>query len=878
MWSKAFKLVTVAVFLVLVLSPDHGPAGEPAAVEEERVDPVTVIAVVGIAIAIVDVGLALGESGCNHNDLWVSDPDITLNTWGANDGLVVGDQFTIDVDVSGYAGIPGHTRKLTITARAGRAGSGWDWEREFVRDWKNGSGNFDMGVQFKGNNGEMFQAASTGNLDVEVKAKVEGSKGTFGCLWASGRSSTNPAGWYRKTWQVGSPFTHDASGPSPGAVLHYQTSTLSTTVTNRSEATLKGTHGIENKNSSYTLGKGGTSQPLSTQKWHQSGWPHFWTRTFYFSNVTAKPTISLRNGQTWSTIHNISDLSVNCGIFLDACEPADVDWGAPTWSGTGNPPEQEGMEVEFGFEQQSEPPDNTEFSWDFGDGGVTVPDPNAFALHTYADDHDYVATLTATWPDGAEGSASECIHVDIENANPRVLSMGVPDVLSVGEVAAFIATADDSVGSDPLTYMWYFGDGDSLAGASVSHSYADWGFYPYRLVVRDDEYGLRVKHGHLTVYGEPPVAVPGPGYSGDESSGIQFDGSASYDLDGEVIGWVWDFGDSATSQEEAPVHAYPEDGVYVASLRAIDDNGQLGDPVTTEVTVNDISPEFRRIHFDFETQYRVRHCANYNSVNPSDSLTYMWDFGDGDIGHGPYVEHTYPADDTYFVILTVDDGDSPVYFEKALDVPCDPDSVSYFTVEVAEDTVYIGVPDSTTCEITVTSFNEFTSPVDLTVSGLPTGSSGTFRNMHALFPHTWFDLAFETGEGVSEGEYPLTITGECDGKVSMDVCTLVVLPWTGADDETVLEGFKLVQNAPNPFSPDTEIEFVLPVGCDVNLAVYDAAGRRVGTLVDGYRQDGRHAVTWSAVDAGGRTLPNGVYLCKLEAGGHVVTRKMVLLR
>jgi hypothetical protein len=57
------------------------------------------------------------------------------------------------------------------------------------------------------------------------------------------------------------------------------------------------------------------------------------------------------------------------------------------------------------------------------------------------------------------------------------------------------------------------------------------------------------------------------------------------------------------------------------------------------------------------------------------------------------------------------------------------------------------------------------------------------------------------------------------------------------------------------------------------LAVYDVLGREVALLVDGPVGPGEHAVHFD-----GTTLASGVYLCRLQAGGMVLSRAMMLLR
>lgn len=88
----------------------------------------------------------------------------------------------------------------------------------------------------------------------------------------------------------------------------------------------------------------------------------------------------------------------------------------------------------------------------------------------------------------------------------------------------------------------------------------------------------------------------------------------------------------------------------------------------------------------------------------------------------------------------------------------------------------------------------------------------------------------------------------------------------------------LVQNKPNPFNPETTIAFSLAERGPVNIVVYDAAGRRVATLVDKEMSAGPHEIGWDARDTSGRTVRSGVYFYRMIAGGQTLSRKMVVLR
>jgi hypothetical protein len=120
----------------------------------------------------------------------------------------------------------------------------------------------------------------------------------------------------------------------------------------------------------------------------------------------------------------------------------------------------------------------------------------------------------------------------------------------------------------------------------------------------------------------------------------------------------------------------------------------------------------------------------------------------------------------------------------------------------------------------------------------------------------------------------------------------------GIGKNHVLPGYRLEQNFPNPFNPNTTISFQLPapsarqtrptesfgraasgLGVEgsaislVKLEVFDALGREVATLVNGEKAAGSHIVTF---DASG--FPSGIYYYRLQAGGYTLTRAMLLIR
>ena len=81
----------------------------------------------------------------------------------------------------------------------------------------------------------------------------------------------------------------------------------------------------------------------------------------------------------------------------------------------------------------------------------------------------------------------------------------------------------------------------------------------------------------------------------------------------------------------------------------------------------------------------------------------------------------------------------------------------------------------------------------------------------------------------------------------------------------------LLQNAPNPFSVSTQIQFNLSRPGPTVLKVYNLAGAEVATLADEHLQAGAYKVTFEP-----QNLPAGVYICRLESNGLNAARKMIL--
>jgi hypothetical protein len=137
----------------------------------------------------------------------------------------------------------------------------------------------------------------------------------------------------------------------------------------------------------------------------------------------------------------------------------------------------------------------------------------------------------------------------------------------------------------------------------------------------------------------------------------------------------------------------------------------------------------------------------------------------------------------------------------------------------------------------------------------------------------WDSLAVQSFTLVVDGE-PSAVELDKDEwilRTTQEVATAI-------QGSTPTTSFSLRQNYPNPFNPGTTIQFTLANPAETALRIFDTSGRLVRTLVDNRLAAGPHSVIWNGDNHRGRAVASGVYFYRLESGGSLATKKMVLLR
>jgi len=238
----------------------------------------------------------------------------------------------------------------------------------------------------------------------------------------------------------------------------------------------------------------------------------------------------------------------------------------------------------------------TGYRWDVtGDG---LWDTNWLTDPTLAYQYEVTGTFTILLQvrdnDGATDTDTAVTTITINS--PPTADAGGPYT----GVTDIPVTFDGSESSDAdgyvVGYRWDFtSDGiydTSWIMTAPQHTYASAGIYTVKVQVKDDDGALDTDTTKVTILSNNlPVADAGGPYSGFVNDEISLDASASYDSDGSIVGYRWDFTndgvyDTSWSTTASVVRQYGFAGTYVVTVQVKDDDGALSTD-TAMVTITD---------------------------------------------------------------------------------------------------------------------------------------------------------------------------------------------------------------------------------------------------------------------------------------------------
>lgn len=87
-----------------------------------------------------------------------------------------------------------------------------------------------------------------------------------------------------------------------------------------------------------------------------------------------------------------------------------------------------------------------------------------------------------------------------------------------------------------------------------------------------------------------------------------------------------------------------------------------------------------------------------------------------------------------------------------------------------------------------------------------------------------------------------------------------------------------IRSYPNPFNPETNIEYNLKSSAQVSITIYNVQGKQIRSLANNYRQAGTYTIRWDGMNESGTQVPSGVYLIRVSAGNETLNHRIVMMK
>lgn len=388
---------------------------------------------------------------------------------------------------------------------------------------------------------------------------------------------------------------------------------------------------------------------------------------------------------------------------------------------------------------------------------------------------------------------------------------------------------DESTGA-VASRLWDFGDGSTSTVQNPSHVYVASGIYTVKLKVSSAHCSdTETKFSYINVGVAPTAGFTGTSATGNAPLTVNFADQST----GAPTSWAWTFGDGASSSVQNPSHQYNSPGTYSVSLTASNTCGTdietkssyitvtsvpvnlaLNKPATASSTVSAERAPAKAVDGNIDTYWR-----NGSLISPQTSWL--------------RVDLQSPQMISRGVVKW-----RGSYYAKKYQFQVSTDNLNWTTVFINN-----------------------------------AGTSGThnftFPGVNARYVRLYMTE-------LSSENYRLNELEVYAGAGALAQTSITTFPDPEIVDETVgdvPDDIALRPNAPNPFNPETRINFSLPEDAHVSIKVYNLLGEEVATVIDEPRAAGNHTVDFHP-----ENLSSGVYFYVLDAGATRLVRRMTLVK
>ena len=508
-----------------------------------------------------------------------------------------------------------------------------------------------------------------------------------------------------------------------------------------------------------------------------------------------------------------------------------------------------GLEVHF-INQSTSSGEIVSYLWDFGDGHVS-DDENP--THLYEEPGVYLVCLTIEDNQGCTDEQCHDFVLELEECNAAF------EFEINGLEVHFINQSTSS--GEIVSYLWDFGDGHESDDENPTHLYEEPGVYLVCLTIEDNQGCTDEQcHDFVLELEECNAAFE------FEINGLEVHFINQSTSNGEIVSYLWDFGDGHESDDENPTHLYEESGAYLVCLTIEDNQG------CTDEQCHDFVLELEECNaeFEWEDDELEVHFVNQSTSN-GEIVSYLWDFGDGHESDDENPTHVYEEPGVYVVCLIIVDDEgcaADVCHEVAVgmeDLQCESEFDSYQSVK---HPLTVDFVDESKSEGTIGSWywnfgDEHTSEVQnpshtyqkageyivcLEVTDVDLGCTHTTCHIMTVVPNVEYEGVDKADQGVSGSPFQ---------------------PLIGAEDSESIDDVRIY---PNPLKDNTTLEYELLTDTHVRVELFDDLGQPVRMPVTEYQPKGVHMMPLDL-----DLVPPGSYRLRIVAGNHIVTKRISII-
>jgi PKD repeat protein len=226
--------------------------------------------------------------------------------------------------------------------------------------------------------------------------------------------------------------------------------------------------------------------------------------------------------------------------------------------------------------------------------------------------------------DGAWSSAdTEILTIEAANQPPVASFTYSPVNPGINETVTFNASTSYDPDGTIVSYTWIFGDENSTNTTElcVTHSYASVGNYTVNLTLTDDEGATNTTSRALQVSLKPPIAMFSCSPMNPViNETVTFNATESYDPNGVVTKYEFEFGDGANGTGEVVIHSYSAVGTYTVNLTLTDNEGATNRTsqtikVFSNITYFDTEPgTYPSLSGTYNGTLTMTHSVNVNTI------------------------------------------------------------------------------------------------------------------------------------------------------------------------------------------------------------------------------------------------------------------------